>query len=445
MASTGNVFPGTGESVLRGATGWTNPGNIVSDNATDATCNGPGSDYLVARNFNFSVIPAGAVIQGVTVRVEASEHSAGTEVLNAQLQDDSATLVGSAKSNITVSGTGKAVYTTGGTADTWGASLTRAIVQDADFGVRLWFTTSHDVRIDFVTMAIEYTGPFTGTSAVTVGRATLSGSATFTAPVYTGTSAVAAGPAVLSGSATFTAPVYTGTSALTVGAAALSASGTFAGGNTFTATAALTMGATTSTGTATFAAPVYTGTSSLTVGATTASGSATSADPVYTGTAALSASRATLAGSAAFTAPTYTGTSTLNVGKAVLSGSALFSASISLGTSALNVGAATFTATATFEAPAQPVHVPTQAGIVGVVRPSVRYRDKERPDLDALLDPVTIEVDSSVTIPVQFRAKVSVQNIRTVAPVEFVEEIRAELAILGLPQEYADEEAVAQW
>lgn len=156
MPSTGDVFPGTGESVDRaGLTAWTTPENIVSDNATDATCNGTGSDYLVARNFDFSAIPVGAAIVGITVKVEASEHSGGVESLSGQLQDDVAALVGSSQAQ-TVSGTAKAVYTYGGTTDTWGASLTRAIVQDADFGVRLWFTTAHDVRVDYVTMAVEY-------------------------------------------------------------------------------------------------------------------------------------------------------------------------------------------------------------------------------------------------------------------------------------------------
>lgn len=157
MSSTGNVFPGTGENNAGiGATAWTNPGNVVSDNATDATCAaGASSQYLIARNFGFTV-PSIATINGITVRVEASEHSGGTESLNARLQDDSAALIGSSKAN-TISGTGKSVYTYGGTADVWGATLTPTILNDADFGVRLWFTTAHDVRVDFVTLAVEYT------------------------------------------------------------------------------------------------------------------------------------------------------------------------------------------------------------------------------------------------------------------------------------------------
>jgi hypothetical protein len=157
VPSTGNVFPGTGENNNGiGATAWTSPGNIVSDNGTDATCNAAASSqYLVARNFGFT-IPTSATIVGVTVRVEASEHSTGDETLNARLQDETGTLVGSGKT-ASISGTGKAIDTYGATNDVWGATLTPAIVNDADFGVRFWFTTAHDVRVDYVTMAIEYT------------------------------------------------------------------------------------------------------------------------------------------------------------------------------------------------------------------------------------------------------------------------------------------------
>ena len=159
--STGNVMAGTGENNAGiGATAWTSPGNVTADDAADATCNAAASSqYLVARNFNFASVPDGATILGILVRVEASEHSAGTEPLLAQLQNEAGTLFGSSKSTSnagSISGTAKAVYTYGSTSDVWGATLTASIVKDADFGVRLWFTTSHDVRIDFVTMAVEW-------------------------------------------------------------------------------------------------------------------------------------------------------------------------------------------------------------------------------------------------------------------------------------------------
>lgn len=164
MPNTGNVFAGTGENNAGiGATAWTNPGNIVSDNTTDATCAAAASSqYLVARNFGFS-IPTTAIILGVLARIEASEHTAGTEALLSQLQNEAGTLFGSSKSASNegnISGTAKSVYTYGSTSDVWGATLTPAIVNDVDFGARFWFTTAHDIRVDFVTMAIEYLIPF---------------------------------------------------------------------------------------------------------------------------------------------------------------------------------------------------------------------------------------------------------------------------------------------
>lgn len=168
MASTGNQLVATGENNAGiGATAWSNPGNIVSDNGTDATCSaGASSQYLVGRNAPLTSVPTSATINGITVRAEASEHSAGTESLNAQLQNDSGTLIGSSKAN-TISGTTKAVYTYGGTADLWGATLTANIIHDADFGVRFWFTTAHDVRVDYVTIAVEYTVPGPGIATET--------------------------------------------------------------------------------------------------------------------------------------------------------------------------------------------------------------------------------------------------------------------------------------
>jgi hypothetical protein len=171
VASTGNVFAGTGENLAGiGATAWTNPGNIVSDNATDATNNGSSSNYLVARNYGLSV-PVGATVVGITVRIELSEHSPGSETLNARLQDENGALIGSGKT-ASVTGTTKTVYTYGSTSDLWGATLTPAIVNDADFGVRFWFTTSHDIRVDYVTLAVEYTeGTATLTGAASTSEA----------------------------------------------------------------------------------------------------------------------------------------------------------------------------------------------------------------------------------------------------------------------------------
>jgi hypothetical protein len=167
MASTGNLFPGTGENNAGiGATAWTNPGNVVSDNTTDASCNAAASSqYLIARNFNLAAVPDDSLILGITVRIEASESSTGSETLNARLQDDAGALVGNAKT-ASINGTGKTVYTYGGAADVWGAGLTAAKVKNANFGVRFWFTTAHNIAVDYVTLAVEYLAPITGALSV---------------------------------------------------------------------------------------------------------------------------------------------------------------------------------------------------------------------------------------------------------------------------------------
>lgn len=159
MAKTGALFPTSGTSVDRaGATAWTNPGNVVSDNTTDTTSAVP-TDYLVCSAFGFAV-PATATILGVTVKVEASETGTGTSNYVPQLiSDTTPTLIGAAKNAVTVSGATKVISTNGGATDTWSATLTPAIVNGAGFGVAIWSTdTVNTLEIDYVTIEIEYTG-----------------------------------------------------------------------------------------------------------------------------------------------------------------------------------------------------------------------------------------------------------------------------------------------
>ena len=222
MSTTGNVFPGIGENVTGiGSTAWTSPGSITADDTVDATCNAgaSGSNYLVARNFGLS-IPANSVITGVTVRVEASEHSTSTRVLNARLQNDSTVLVGTGKT-ATINGTAKAIYTYGSGSDVWGTTLTPAIVNNANFGVRLWFTAAHDVRIDYVTLAVDYIPPATGTMAATEEQEVFTATGTVTVPVPVSTRLGPAGFALAAVN-----EGITGIGELVAGAALVDGSGT---------------------------------------------------------------------------------------------------------------------------------------------------------------------------------------------------------------------------
>lgn len=160
MASTGNVFAGAGSTVDRaGAAAWTNPGNVVSDNATNATTTTTPTDYLIASSFGFSsLVPANVAIRGITVRVEMTETGTGSSNYVVQLcTDTTPTLVGNASGSITISG-GPAISTTGGIADLWGTTLTAAQVRAAGFGVALWSTdTINALQCDFITIAIAWT------------------------------------------------------------------------------------------------------------------------------------------------------------------------------------------------------------------------------------------------------------------------------------------------
>jgi hypothetical protein len=166
VANTGNIFPSVGESVDRaGLTAWTSPTNITSDNATNASCNATGSDYLVARSFDFSSVPTNSTIAGIIVRVEGTESSSGSESILAQLQDETGALTGSSKTQSMTNGPVVLTYST--ISDVWSATPTGNKVHDADWGVRVWFATAHNVTIDFVTMQLEYTVPAHGISTET--------------------------------------------------------------------------------------------------------------------------------------------------------------------------------------------------------------------------------------------------------------------------------------
>ena len=164
MPSTGNIFPISAVNVDRaGAVAWTNPGNVVSDNTSDATCSlgTTGSDYLVTSNYAFTAIPDTAEIRGITVRVEASETGTGSSDYRAQLHSNTTpTLIGALKGPTTVNGTTKVISSNGGTTDLWSATLTPAIVKNSGFGVTIWSQdTANVLAIDFVTIAVEWEEP----------------------------------------------------------------------------------------------------------------------------------------------------------------------------------------------------------------------------------------------------------------------------------------------
>ena len=168
MPDTGMKSPTSCDSIMDGAwndVAWTNPGNAVSLNATYASsvglANGECTHTLRCKGFDFSAIPDGSTINGVTVRIWAMDVSAASCDLM-QLLDTGASRVGTNQCAAPVAVNTGAIndITKGGAADLWGNALTRAWVQDADFGVSVGFiadANDTEVYVDHVEMTIYYT------------------------------------------------------------------------------------------------------------------------------------------------------------------------------------------------------------------------------------------------------------------------------------------------
>ena len=162
MATTGVKYPGTVEDDASvGTVAWTNPGNVAADDGSNATASlfVEQSHYLVARNFDFSAIPTGSTIDSVVVTVQRDGTSGNVEDVIVKLWqagpagDNHAAsgYWGGPSENIGYSGFG-----------TWGLTLSRDDVNDADFGVCI--SVENDTggaipAIDFITMEIVYTPP----------------------------------------------------------------------------------------------------------------------------------------------------------------------------------------------------------------------------------------------------------------------------------------------
>ena len=183
MATTGQVYPTLGETISESPwldNTWTTPTNIYSDNAATANVTATSFDnpdqtfVLKATGFNFSMIPDGSTINGVTCRVNAwyrSGQGAGSVDL-LQLLDTSKARVGTNQclTAVALTTTDTTIITKGGVADLWGNALTAAWVKSANFGVGLGIlatAANADVDVDYITLEIEYTPPPGTTVAAT--------------------------------------------------------------------------------------------------------------------------------------------------------------------------------------------------------------------------------------------------------------------------------------
>jgi hypothetical protein len=161
MPSTIDTFPHVGENVTGiGTIAWSNTGNILFGDelfATVVTGAGQTSNYLGGRDYRFTLNP-GSTINGVKViaRIKCSGSSGS---MNFALTDDTGTIFSTVPHSATIAGGNtEQNYTVGSISDLWGAVITPTIVNNANFGVRIWEATgSHTINVDWITIAVTYT------------------------------------------------------------------------------------------------------------------------------------------------------------------------------------------------------------------------------------------------------------------------------------------------
>lgn len=175
MTSTGQVFPTTAVTAAEDPwldNDWTAPTAVTADddttaNVTAASFDSPDQTFVLkAQGFDFSSIPDGSTINGVTARVNAwfrSGQGSGSLDL-CQLLDTSGAKVGTNQcaTPVALTTTTTTVISKGGAADLWGNALDAAWVKNANFGIALGIlatAANADVDIDYVTLEIEYTAP----------------------------------------------------------------------------------------------------------------------------------------------------------------------------------------------------------------------------------------------------------------------------------------------
>jgi hypothetical protein len=156
-----------------GTTAWTTPTNVYTSNgvyATQKLASAAAGHYLVASAFGFSV-PAGATVDGVTVDVQknAAASSKSAIVDNSVKLVKAGVVTGTSQATTTVWPSSNSYVSYGGSSAAWGASLTPADVNAANFGVAISAKNNKlsgtgatlAANIDHIRISVSYTLPAT--------------------------------------------------------------------------------------------------------------------------------------------------------------------------------------------------------------------------------------------------------------------------------------------
>lgn len=197
MATTGAKFPTAAVAVSEAPwsdNAWdTAVTNVFADDGTTASCTAASFDspdqtfVLKASGFDFSAIPDGSTVNGVTARINAwfrSGQGSGSLDL-CQLLNTSLAKVGTnqAATPVPLTTTTTTIITKGSASDKWGNALDAAWVKHANFGIALGVlatAANADVDIDYVTLEIDYTAPAVPNQGSASGSISWAGSSTGT-------------------------------------------------------------------------------------------------------------------------------------------------------------------------------------------------------------------------------------------------------------------------
>lgn len=161
MASIGPVL-GTSATTDGGAgTAWSNPSNVLTDNASNATVTlsaGVNSEFLRIVGFGSSLtaIPDTATIVGIGVFLNATSTTGNMNYL-VQLTKDGT----SRESGFASGSDADADFTVGGASELWDTTWTVAEIEASTFGVHVRGTGGNPgggtFAIDYVSVTVYYT------------------------------------------------------------------------------------------------------------------------------------------------------------------------------------------------------------------------------------------------------------------------------------------------
>lgn len=161
-ADTGWVFASAGSSVdYNSGTAWTNPGNIVSQNSTYATCAPAVGDFTDYIRGTFALtIPAGATINGIEVRFNAKRSGVGPDEDSVKIVIGGTAVGTDGSLGSSISGT-STDYVRGGATSLWGLTPTRDQCVATDFGFQVAFVDNDSAvettSVDSLAVRVYYT------------------------------------------------------------------------------------------------------------------------------------------------------------------------------------------------------------------------------------------------------------------------------------------------